>query len=123
MIKTKQLVREYVWFPQMDHLIEQTVRKCPECQANTDNTKHAPTQMSKMPIEPWEELSIDFYGPLRNGKYLLVLIDDHSRYPVVKCINSTAATSVIPCLNQILAMFGVPRKIRSDNGPPFNSHA
>ena len=62
--------------------------------------------MSHIPNGPWEELSIDFYGPLSNEKYLLVLIDDYSRYPIVKMITSTAAKVVIPALDEILATFG-----------------
>jgi hypothetical protein len=40
-------------------------------------------------------LRCDFYGPLKNGKYLFVLIDDHSRYPIAKFVSSTASKQVI----------------------------
>lgn len=73
-----------------------------------------------MPDGPWEEVSLDFFGPFHNGKYLLVLVDDYSRYPVVKQVNSTSARTIIPILTEIFASFGVPFKLRSDNGPPFN---
>ena len=118
---TKQLIRQFVWFPQIDALVEKTVKLCKQCQINTqpNNAIHH-LSMSQMTNGPWEKLSIDFYGPLSNGKYLLVLIDDYSRYPVVKIITSTAAKVVIPSLDDVLATFGIPIKIRSD-GPPFNS--
>ncbi len=121
-VKTKQLVRAYVWFPGIDEAVEKEIKQCHQCQINRDQTTHTPSQMSTMPLEPWQELSIDFYGPLGSGKYLLVIIDDHSRYPLAIMVSSTAATTVIPKLNEVFATFGVPRQVRSDNGPPFNSY-
>ena len=59
---------------------------------------------------------------MRNGKYLLVLIDDYSRYLVVKIIRSTAAKTAISELDDTFASMGIPNRVRSDNGPPFNSH-
>ena len=119
-VRTKQLIRNHVWFPGIDSAVESAVQKCRECQVNTDKVQLQPLQMSPMPCGPWAELSIDFYGPLKNGKYLLVLVDDYSRYPIVKLINSTGASSVIPLLTDIFSTFGVPDTMRSDNGPPFN---
>ncbi|KAK7114265.1 hypothetical protein V1264_000350 [Littorina saxatilis] len=76
--------------------------------------------MSPLPPGPWQEVSADF-GHLPNGKHLLVVTDEYSRYPVV-VINSTAARTVIPHLDKIFAEFGIPVLLKTDNGPPFNSH-
>lgn len=121
MVKTKQLVRGNMWFPGIDSLVESEIKKCHKCQINTESTKFEPLSMSDLPNGPWELLSIDFYGPLRCGKYLLVLICEYSRYPIVKTISGTSASIVIPVLRDILATFGIPECIKSDNGPPFNS--
>ena len=120
-VRTKQLLRNHVWFPDLDKKVEAAVKTCLKCQINTDSTKFSPLSMSKLPDGPWEELSIDFYGPLKNGKYLMVIIDDYSRYPLIKLITSTAAKTIIPALQDILGTFGIPKTIKSDNGPPFNS--
>ena len=77
--------------------------------------------MTPLPNGPWKELSIDFFGPLPSGDYLFVIIDEYSRYPVVEIIRSTSALTVIPMLDKVLSMFGVPDIIKSDNGPPFKS--
>ena len=73
-----------------------------------------------MPKAPWETLHIDFCVPLPSSEYLLVLIDRYSRYPEVEIIRSTKAACVIPKLDKIFAVHGIPHKIVSDNGPPFN---
>ena len=81
--------------------------------------KRTPLAMSKLPNQPWSELSMDFYTFL-NGAELLVVHDDFSRYPIVTAVNSTAFCNVGNELNVILTAFGIPAIIRTDNGPPFN---
>ena len=48
-----------------------------------------------------------------------MVTDDYSRYPVVEFVNSTSSHHVIPVLDKIFSMFGVPEIVKSDNGPPF----
>jgi hypothetical protein len=36
--------------------------------------------------KPWSHVSADFYGP--TGEYLLVLMDDYSRFPIVEITTS-----------------------------------
>lgn len=76
--------------------------------------------MTACPEQPWTHLSVDFCGPLSSGELLLVVIDDHSRYPVVEIVHSTSARATIPILDKIFAAHGIPTVLRSDNGPPFN---
>ena len=52
----------------------------------------------------------------------LVLVCEYSRYPLVKVISSTSAGKVIPVLNEIFSVFGIPNALKSDNEPPFNSY-
>ena len=119
--KTLALLRRHVWFPDMEAQVQQHVRTCMACAANTNATKIAPLRMTPMPPEPWTDLSVDLYGPLRTGHFLLVLVDEHSRYPVVKKISTSSAQAVIPALQSTFALLGVPASIKSDNGTPFNS--
>lgn len=74
-----------------------------------------------MPKGPWDVVHTDFYGPLSTGEYLLVVIDRYSRFPEVEIVRSTKASTVIPKLDKIFAMHGIPTVIKSDNGPPYNS--
>ena len=41
-VKTKQLIREKVWFPNVDHEVEVLLSSCLPCQANGPNTKPDP---------------------------------------------------------------------------------
>ena len=74
-----------------------------------------------MPDGPWQEVNIDFKGPLPSGQYLLVIIYSYFQYPEVEIVSSTAAQKVIPKIDTIFPRHRVPRKAKSDNGPPFDS--
>ena len=69
-----------------------------------------------VPGVSFQLISLDLW----TGKYLLVLIDDYLRYPIVKIVSSTAAKTCVPIITEIFATFGTPERLRSDNGPPFN---
>jgi transposase InsO family protein len=118
--KTKALLREKIWFPNIDKLVKSTLERCLPCQAVGKPPPPEPLAMTEMPKGPWERVHLDFYGPLPTGEYLLVVIDRYSRYPEVEIVRATKASTVIPKLDKIFATHGIPRIVKSDNGPPFN---
>ena len=122
MQKTKSLLRTKIWFPKMNKQIEDKIRACVYCQLDSKKINYQPIKPTKMPERPWEYLAMDFYGPLPNGKELMVMMDEYSRMPIVSEVNTTSAENVIPKLDDILSLFGIPKVIKTDNGPPFNGH-
>lgn len=120
-VKTKQLLREKVWFPAIDSLVDQTVKSCLACQANTPVHHRDPLPIQELPQGPWTEMSLDFAGPFPDGKYAMAVVDDFSKYPVVSILHTLAAPTVIKQLRTIFAQFGCPEIVKSDNGPPFQS--
>nr|GEU64113.1 retrovirus-related Pol polyprotein from transposon TNT 1-94 [Tanacetum cinerariifolium] len=75
-------------------------------------------------------LHMDLCGPMRvksvNGKkYILVIVDDYSRFTWVKCLRSKdeAPGFIIKFLKMIQVRLKVPvRRIRTDNGTEFVNH-
>ncbi|XP_041349594.1 uncharacterized protein K02A2.6-like [Gigantopelta aegis] len=120
-VKTKQLLREKVWFPGIDNLVEEKLSKCLPCQAAIPSDKQEPYQMSELPDCPWQNISVDFCGPFPSEEYLLVLIDEYYRYPLVYVVTSTSAKATISKLEHAMSLFGIPDVIKTDTGPPFNS--
>ena len=111
-VKTKELLRSNVWFPKMNDMAETAVRHCFACQCMyTGNAHLEPMQMSDMSPAAWKHLSMDFLGPLPLGEELMVLVDEYSRYLIVQIIRSVSANTVIPVLDKILTMFGIPEVI------------
>lgn len=123
-VKTKQLLRSKVWFPEIEKLAELIVGQCRVCQVCVPvKQATSPVHMSEMPRKVWDEVSADFYGPLPSLDYLFCIIDDASRYPVVEIVRSTCSDKVLLSIDRTFSMFGIPSVMRTDNGPPFNGKA
>ena len=118
-VKTKRLLRQKVWYPNIDQDAEKLISGCIPCQATGPTSKPEPLQMSDLPARPWTQLCADFYGPLPTGEYILVVLDEYSRYPEVDIVKSTSAESVIPKMDRMFATHGIPEQVKTDNGPPF----
>ena len=119
--KTKALLRTKVYFRNMDVLVEQKIKNCLACQSVERESKSTPLITTEIPENVWDTVNVDYLGPLPNGKYLFVLIDQRSRYPVVDFTKTTDATTAISSLSRTFNLFGNPIYIVSDNGPPFTS--
>lgn len=91
------------------------------CAARTPTKQHEPLQMTEIPDEPWSHVSAEFRGPFPTGEYLLVVIDEHSRYPVVEILRSTSVRAVNAIFDKMFSLFGIPEELKTDNGPPFQS--
>ena len=120
LVKTRNLLKSKVWFPKMDAAADQVVKKCFPCQIATLKPSREPLKMTPLPDGPWQQVSIDFCEVA--GHYVLVVIDDYSRFPEVEIVHSTSAKAVLPKLDRVFAAYGVPQVVKSDNGPPFNGH-
>jgi len=103
-------------------MVKDKVDNCLACQAVTPSksSQIEPLQMTPLPSGPWKLLAMDFLGPFPSGDYLLVVIDEYSRFPEVEIVKSTSAKSVILRLDAMFARQGIPNKMKTDNGPPFN---
>lgn len=121
--KTKSLIREKIWFPGLSKVVEQTIEKCVPCQAVGLGNPPEPMEVQQTEHTPWETVAIDFYGPIPQvNKYLLVVTDTYSKYPEVEIVSSTDAKTCIPLIDKIFATHGIPKNVRTDNGPPFNGY-
>ena len=90
--RTKSLIRSKLWFPRINEMFEKAVKTCLACQVtNTESKRIEPLEMSHMPDSPRQNLSMDFCGPIPTGEYLLVIINEHSRYPGVEIVRSVSA--------------------------------
>ena len=79
-------------------------------------------KLTPLPVQPWIKINTDLFGPLDGGyEHILVVQDTYSRYPVTAIVHSTSGAAVIPAMDRILSLFGIPEYIGSDNGPPYNS--
>ena len=116
----KRYLRARLWFPGMDRMVERRAAGCLDCQAATPHKHRDPLKPTKTPSLPWRELAVDHWGPTKEGKHLLVVVDYMSRYPEVEVVNGTSATANVVAFDNIFSRHGFPKVVRSDNGAPFN---
>ena len=121
-VKTKCLLRSKVWFPGIDKYVEQLIASCIPCLAVGPSVPPPPLHIGEVPEEAWHTLCIEFLGPLPTGQYVLSVIDQKTRYPVVDIISTTSASTVIPRLERIFAAYGLPAIVLTDNGLPFSGY-
>ena len=105
----------------MDNAIENEITNCVPCQATGRSNPPSVVKPTKIPEKVWDAVDIDYLSPLPNDTYVLAVIDQHSRYPVIAVTSSTSAISLLKILTQVFSQYGLPLKIISDNGPPFTS--
>jgi len=118
---TKRLLRSRVWFPKMDTMIEEVVKDCLPCQANTEKSRHEFMIINYLPKTKETLVSVDFSSMLPTGEYILVIKYERARYPVMKITKSLTERDAIRACTIIFVLFGIPKALKSDNGPAFRA--
>ena len=116
----KALARSYVWWPRLDHDIEQRVKSCVTCQTNRPSPPEVPLHPWEWPTKPWVRIHVDHAGPFLGHMYFIV-VDVHSKWLEVKRVSSVSSAVTITQLKALFATFGLPEQLVSDNGPAFTS--
>ncbi|XP_052752398.1 uncharacterized protein K02A2.6-like [Galleria mellonella] len=118
--RSKNLVRGVIFWPNMNTDIEQVIENCQICSKFRHNNSHEPLIVSEIPKYPWEKVGGDLLQ-YKDKKYLVV-IDYYSKYIELALLNTgSSAKHVILHFKSIFARHGIPLKLFTDNGPPFDS--
>ena len=120
--KTKALLRSKVYFPHLDNKTEHYIQRCAACQVQSKPDAPPNLNITPTPEKVWDTVNIDYLGPLPNGLYVVVIIDQSSEFPIVEPMRNTSADLLIDFLQKTFATFGLQQIIVSDNGPPFQSY-
>ena len=62
---------------------------------------------------------MDTLGPLPSGEYLLVIIDDYSRFPVVEVLQNQTCDTIIQKMHYVFCTYGLPEQMKTDNARYF----
>lgn len=123
----KKLQIEYYW-PKMEIDVKKYVKTCEHCQVgkHPNQSTRVPIGLQKVVDGPWDSISVDFLGPFprskRQNKYLFVVVDNFSKWCLLKPMRQADSKSVINFLeNEVFLVYGVPSKIICDNGSQFAS--
>lgn len=120
--KLKSILRERVWWPNMNKDAVDWVESCAVCATNGRPEKPTPMQRFLAPKNVWETIALDFNGPYSNfgGISILVIVDYRSRFVIAKPVKSTSFEQTKKVLDSVFEKEGFPQCMKSDNGPPFN---
>ena len=125
--RLKSKLRESYYWPRMDSDIEFIVKSCQSCEmSNKSMPRHAIPEITvPRPEHSWQKVAIDITGPFetapQDSRFIVVLIDYFSSYPLIYSTNIITSSKIISWLDEIFSMFGNPSQIVSDNGPQFVS--
>jgi transposase InsO family protein len=104
--------------------VRQVVNACATCKELKPRYFNPPPSSLITSTRPWKRLSMDFVGPMPSAspnKYLLVIVDEYSRYPFAFPCSRMTDDVVISHLLHLFSMFGTPSAIHSDRGAQFES--
>jgi len=71
------------------------------------------------PTRPWESVSTDLFS--WNGDEYLLVVDSYSHFIEIAKLNNTSSKTVILHTKSIFARHGIPKTVKSDNGPQYSA--
>lgn len=127
--KTYHRICEQYYWPKLRSDVARYVKNCQICAAYKYDQKGPRGLMTVPPAvgRPWEVISTDLMGPLprstRGNQYILVVMDNFSKYSLVFPLRSATADIVTRKVEEdVFLVYGVPRMIICDNGPQYKSN-
>ena len=118
-VKSKKCAKDVLFWLGMGKDMENLIANCETClQYQASNTKD--TMMSDEPPKRlWESVSTYLFS-LNSEDYLLI-VDRHSYFIETARLHSTSSKLVIEHTISVFARHGMPRIVKSDDGPQYTS--
>lgn len=124
--RTNARIQTKYYWPKMKQDVARYVRCCRVCQQSKFDQQRPAGLMGdhRGVTKPWVMISADLLGPLPRSssgyKYLLVVQDTFTKFPLLFPLRSATANAVSKHLeNDVFLVFGVPTYLLVDNGPEF----
>lgn len=111
----------------MRKYVKNYILACLECLYNKKPSGKIPGSLHSIEKRktPMDTLHLDHLGPfvksIKKNSYAIVMIDAFTKFTMIKPVANTKCVPVTRFLNEIINMFGVPRRIICDRGSAFTS--
>jgi transposase InsO family protein len=125
--KTYDLVSSQYWFKGMRLFVRKYVNNCLNCLYFKLPGGKRPGSLHPIPKTPvpFHTVHIDHLGPFVKTKegntQLFLIIDAFTKFILLYPVKSTKSKLAIKCLQDMIKVFGVPRRIICDHGRSFTS--
>ena len=125
--RTQQQLQLRAYWPGWAEDVARFCRRCPECSMYHRGQLKRQGELQGFPVgEPFERIAIDLTGPhptSRSGHvYILTVVDIFSKWAeAIPIRNKEAVTVARALMDVVIARFGVPLQLLSDNGKEFDN--
>lgn len=120
-VSCQKRAQDSVFWPGINEQIVNMVSSCLTCLRFSRSNPKQPLQPHPVPRMPWEKIGADFMQV--RDSHFLVVCDYHSKFVELVRLSRKDAPAVIEAFWSIFKSHGLPAKLMTDNGPPFNSKA
>jgi len=117
----KNLIRNNYYFHELDSMMAIHAKTCHACQTVTDTSRFEPIIPTDIPCTKNSHWDIDFKSHTPSNDSILVIIDEATEYPILITTKKQTTDAAINALKQVFKKYGMPKNIKSDNGPAFAS--
>lgn len=127
--KTYDRVRRVYWFAKMRRFIKKYCKACLHCSHNKvpAGPKEGMLHPIPKPDKPFDTLHADHCGPFplskKGNSYILAIIDSFSKFIYIKAVKNCKTKTTIAVFEEYFSLLGVPRRLITDRGTSFTSHA
>ena len=117
--KSQLLAHGSFFWPGINKAIEEVVCQCETCTQFQSQNAAAPLTPTPTPPCPWQMCATDIFT--LEGIDHLVVGDLYSKMIFVQCLppSQSNANKVISLLKEMFSEHGIPKVLRSDNGPQY----
>ena len=125
--RTQKLISRYCFCPKIHDQIADYVRGCELCQRNKSATGKKEGAIMPLPVPDniWEDISMDFVGPLpkteKGHDFILVVVDRLSKMahflPCQSDIDGAGVAELF--IERVWSQHGLPKSIVTDRGTQF----
>ena len=125
--KTREKTLQHFYWYGLREDTNNWVQGCDICGAVKTPPKSLRAPLGAMPVgAPMDRLGTDFLGPLpltpRGNRYILVVTDYFTKWVEIFALpDQTAITTAEVILNEVIARYGCPFEIHSDQGRNYES--
>lgn len=127
--KTLRKIMEHYTWEGLSRDVQRYVADCQTCKGikPTNKTENTPMRYFDAPAQPFHRVCIDYLGPFpmstSGNMWLLVAVDDFSKYTVVRATRkANAVTSAKFVEQEIILRHGAPSEIVSDRARHFDAN-
>ena len=117
--KLKPLSHANVYWLGMDANITNYVNWCKICTQHEAKQAVQPMLPRDVPDSPWQDLVAAFFT--YNNKEYLLMTNIFSKHPSMYQTSSKAADPILQKLQNLISQYGPPKRLFTDNEPPFSS--